>query len=268
VRRRSTNWPVDSAGRCVTFRIRNRSAGQATGGRDVTAGEQIAALKRFALFADVAPDIIEAIAGYCAWRGFEAGQLIIGHQDPSRDVVFLVTGRARASVYSAAGRQVSFRDIEAPGLFGELAAIDGRPRSASIEALGRSLTMTMPQAQFLLMLENHPQIALAVMRHLAGMVRGLTDRVVEFSTLAVRSRVHAELIRLAEASGANGSAAVLAPAPTHLDIANRIATHREAVTRELSRLEAMGVVAKEGRTLKIPDMALLRAMLTSSDAES
>jgi CRP-like cAMP-binding protein len=232
----------------------------------VTTGELIASLRRFALFADVAPATIEAVVEHCAWRAFTPGQLIIGHQDPSRDVVFLVTGRARASVYSSAGRQVSFRDIEAPGIFGELAAIDGRPRSASIEALDKSQTMTMPQAQFLRMLTEHPPIALSVMRHLSGMVRGLTDRVVEFSTLAVRGRIHAELIRLAEAAGANGSAAVLAPAPTHLDIANRIATHREAVTRELSRLEAMGVVAKQGRTLKIADMALLRAMLASSDS--
>lgn len=228
-------------------------------------GERIAVLRDFSVFTDIAPDTIEAIAGSCAWRGFEPGQTIIGHQDPSRDVVFLTSGRARASVYAASGRQVSFRDIDAPGLFGELAAIDGRPRSASIEALGKCLAMTMPQARFLDMLAAHPPLALAVMRHLSGMVRGLSDRVVEFSTLAVRGRIHAELIRLAEATRADGNQVVLSSAPTHLDIANRIATHREAVTRELGRLEALGVVAKEGRTLKILDMALLRAMLSSCD---
>jgi CRP/FNR family cyclic AMP-dependent transcriptional regulator len=229
-------------------------------------GERFAALRGFMLFADVAPDTIEAIAGSCTWRGFEPGQTIISHQDPSRDVVFLTTGRARASVYAASGRQVSFRDIDAPGIFGELAAIDGLPRSASIEALGKCLAMTMPQARFLDMLAAHPSIALAVMQHLSGMVRGLSDRVVELSTLAVRGRIHAELIRLAEATRADGNEAVLSSAPTHLDIANRIATHREAVTRELGRLEALGVVVKEGRTLKILDMALLRAMLSSCDA--
>lgn len=228
--------------------------------------EQIAALGRFSIFANVPAETMEPIAQSCSWRNFESGQLIIGHQDPSRDVVFLVSGKARVSVYAASGRQVSFRDINPPGLFGELAAIDGRPRSASIEALDRCAAMFMPQSQFLRMVNEHPAIALSVMSHLAGLVRSLTDRVVEFSTLAVRGRIHAELIRLAEAVEGSAGEPVISPAPTHLDIANRISTHREAVTRELNRLEDMGVVVKEGRTLRIRDLQTLRAMLAASEA--
>jgi len=98
------------------------------------------------------------------------------------------------------------------------------------------------------------------MMHLTKQVRTLTGRVVEFSTLAVRNRVQAELLRRAGDVPPTVNQAALSPAPTHAEIASRISTHREAVTRELSWLEDHGVIAKEGRTLRIKDLAKLRQM--------
>ncbi|MFO1091544.1 MAG: Crp/Fnr family transcriptional regulator [Hyphomicrobiales bacterium] len=230
--------------------------------------QQVQALSRFAVFSTTPPEGLAQIAAACSWRTFKAGQLIIGHQDRSHDVVFLVAGKARASVYSASGKQVSFRDIADGGLFGELAAIDNQPRSASIEALTDATAMVMPQPVFHRLLAEHPDFMMGVMRHLTAMVRGLTDRVVEFSTLAVKNRIHAELIRLVGPAADRTGDAVLSPAPTHLDIANRIATHREAVTRELNRLEELGVVVKEGRTLRIRNVQMLKAMIEASEADS
>ena len=84
----------------------------------------------------------------------------------------------------------------------------------------------------------------------------------QFSTLAVRSRVHSELVRLAETTAPSRNDVVLAPAPTHQDIATRISTHREAVTREITHLERLGIVQRQGRKLRIRDVALLRALLS------
>jgi hypothetical protein len=107
---------------------------------------------------------------------------------------------------------------------------------------------------------------LAVMKHLTGQVRSLTDRVFEFSTLAVRNRVQTELLRLA-GEGAVGNEAVLSPAPTHAEIASRISTHREAVTRELGWLEEKGFIAKEGRVLRVKNLAGLRRLVEEFAAE-
>jgi DNA-binding Lrp family transcriptional regulator len=81
----------------------------------------------------------------------------------------------------------------------------------------------------------------------------------------VRNRVHAELVRLARDHG--GSEALIRPAPTHSEIASRISTHREAVTRELSRLEGLGIIAREGRTLRVKDLARLEAMVEDFAAD-
>jgi CRP-like cAMP-binding protein len=102
-------------------------------------------------------------------------------------------------------------------------------------------------------------VLFATLRHLTTQVRALTERVFEFSTLAVRNRVHAELVRLARDHGGND--AVIRPAPTHTEIASRISTHREAVTRELNRLEDLGLIVREGRSLRVQDLERLQAMV-------
>jgi CRP-like cAMP-binding protein len=125
--------------------------------------------------------------------------------------------------------------------------------------------MVMPQTVFHDVLQSHPAVLFAALRHLTTQIRALTERVFEFSTLAVRNRVHAELVRLARDHG--GSEALIRPAPTHSEIASRISTHREAVTRELSRLEGLGIIAREGRTLRVKDLARLEAMVEDFAAD-
>src|SRR4026208_900229 len=66
---------------------------------------------------------------------FQPGQIILGHEDNTTDVLFLIEGQARVNIYSASGRRVSFRVIRKGSIFGELAAIDGQPRSATVEAV-------------------------------------------------------------------------------------------------------------------------------------
>ena len=227
--------------------------------------DRIATLKRIGLLSGLADEQLAALAPRCRWKSARSGELIIGHKDQSHDVLFLLTGLARVNVYSLAGRQVSFRDIRPGDVVGELSAIDGRPRSASVESLLPSTFMVMPQTVFHDVLQSHPAVLFAALRHLTTQIRALTERVFEFSTLAVRNRVHAELVRLARDHG--GSEALIRPAPTHSEIASRISTHREAVTRELSRLEGLGIIAREGRTLRVKDLARLEAMVEDFAAD-
>lgn len=72
----------------------------------------------------------------------------------------------------------------------------------------------------------------------------LTTRVYDFSTLAVKNRIQAELLRLANLVPKDGKSARIFPAPTHGEIASRVSTHREAVTRELNRLCRIGVAER------------------------
>ena len=125
----------------------------------------------------------------------------------------------------------------------------------------------MPAKEFRKLLKTEPMVAQAVLRDLVRIVRNLTKRVYEFSTLAVNNRIQAELLRLASLAPREGKGARLDPAPTHAEIASRVSTHREAVTRELNRLSRIGLIKRENGTLVVRDLDGLAAMLHEMTGE-
>jgi CRP-like cAMP-binding protein len=213
------------------------------------------------IFSELSAEVRRSFAARCTWRDFKPRQQIVGHQEDTRNVFFLISGKARASIYSAAGRMVTFRDIRAGDMFGEFSAIDGEPRSASVEATQRSLVAIMSPDLFWEVLRTQPPVMAAVLKRLTRQVRTLSERVYEMSTLAVRNRIHAELLRLAKELVSETGNAVLYPAPTDADIAARIATTRETVNRELGDLVEAGLIKKQGRTLVISDVERLRRLV-------
>jgi CRP/FNR family transcriptional regulator, cyclic AMP receptor protein len=207
-------------------------------------------LRGIALFAGLSSERLESLARECAWRRFEAEQGIISRASPDRDVYFIVSGRVRVTIYSAAGRQVTFRDFGAGEHFGEVAAIDGMPRSADVVGLEPGLLASLAPAPLARLL-----------RDLAGLVRRLSERVIDLSTLGVHQRLHAELLRLARQAGVKANRARIEPAPRHADLASQVSTYREQVTRELSALTKAGVLSKDARALVVLDVARLEKMV-------
>jgi CRP/FNR family cyclic AMP-dependent transcriptional regulator len=214
-----------------------------------------------AIFASLTPSSLASAEKRCAWRNYEPGELIIDYLDKSDDVYFIVSGEARASVYSLDGKAITFCDLAPGEMFGEFAAIDGAPRSAGIEARTRCLAASMQATTFRGLLHSEPVAAMALMRHFVTKIRALTTRVYEFSALAVNNRIQAELLRLAVIAPRAGKAAEIDPAPIHADIASRTSTHREAVARELSRLSKLGIIERRGHSLVVKDIDRLTAMV-------
>jgi CRP/FNR family transcriptional regulator, cyclic AMP receptor protein len=225
---------------------------------------RIAALKRIAIFAGLSDQAIGRIVESCQWQSYDAGHSIVSYQDTSSAILFLLAGKARVVNYSADGKSVVFVDLTPPTLFGEIAAIDHQPRSASVEALDPCTIASLPGRAFEQLMSREPTVATAVLQHLAAEVRRLSDRVFEFSTMVVQNRVQSELIRLAARSHGE---AVLSPAPSLSDIADRISTHREAVSRELSRLTALGLIRREHGDLRITDIARLSRLVNEAKGE-
>ncbi len=213
------------------------------------------------LFDDLGGSDRDALARQCRWHRYAAHKYIIGHQDETNDVYFIVGGRVRVTVFSPSGKEVSFRDLPVGKSFGELAAIDGAPRSATVIALSDTVLASMSAETFRRVLDDHPVVAAKMVQYLAGLVRKLSDRVVEFSVLAVRNRIHAELLRLARDQGLDGDTAVITPVPTHADIASRVSTTREAVTRELNALTSAGLIERRDRAIVIADVTRLAKLV-------
>lgn len=229
--------------------------------------ERSARLAQVSILATLSEPSLRYIAQCCAWRQCEAGSQILGYQDPSTDIFFLLVGKARVIVYSLDGKAVVFTDLKPGAMFGEIAAIDRKPRSASIEALETCTIASLSSDQFEALLLREPSVAMATLREIAADVRRLSERVFEFSTMAVRNRIHAELLRLAGQGHEVGGEVTLSPAPSLSDIANRISTHREAVSRELSRLSARGLLRRESGSLRITDLGKLAELVDNAKGD-
>lgn len=218
-------------------------------------------LTRIKLLAGLPTAALEQLAQQCRWRRIAVEQRVISRAAQDQDVYLIVSGRVRVTSFSVSGRQVTYRDIAAGDWFGDFAAIDGLSRSADVVALEDSLVACMNPAVFRALIHDNPVACNRILLRLVALVRELTERVFDLSTLGVQNRVHAELLRLAREAGIKANSACIDPAPRHTEIASQISTYREQVTRELSTMAKQGLVRQEGRALVIPDVARLEKIV-------
>ncbi len=189
------------------------------------------------------------------------GQMLLATGSASSEVYVIQAGRLRVTIFSSDGREVIIRDLEAGQMFGDLAAVDGGRRSASVVALDDCRLLLVPEAEFRAAVLADQARATWFAGHLVAQVRLLTERLIELSTLNVRSRLHCQLLRLSLFSGVVDNGAEIDPAPSHEELADMIGSHREAVTRELSYLATTGVLESGRRRLVIRDVAALGQMV-------
>lgn len=196
------------------------------------------------------------------WQRYDQGETVIDQDDQGTELYVVVDGSVRVTLFSAKGHEVSFRDMARGQSFGLLSAIDGKARSASVVAMAPTQLAIVPAHLFFEELQHSPEMLKSTLLHLSDLIRQLSERVFEFSTLVARNRVQAELLRLAISMprAADGSA-VIEPAPTHLEIANRVSTQRETVSRELGALAKAGLISKCRGGLIVKDVERLAEMV-------
>ena len=231
--------------------------------RSASVEPSLLGLRQIRFLRDLPEPALEQLARDCRWRRYSAAQQVISRDAPDRDVYLIVTGAVRATAFSAAGRQVTYREIPAGDWFGDFSAIDGHARSADVVAVKETLVATMSPTVFRRLVHEHPAVCDHMLQRLVTSVRELTERIFEFSTLGVQNRVHAELLRLARQAGIVKNRARIEPAPKHAEIAAQVSTYREQVTRELSRMVKQGLIARAGRALVVQDVARLESLVAA-----
>ncbi|WP_170936968.1 MULTISPECIES: Crp/Fnr family transcriptional regulator [Rhodomicrobium] len=224
-------------------------------------------LSAIPLLSTISAESLRKIEKHAKRMSFGKGKEIIARSEDMNDVFLLVSGMARVMVFSASGKAVGFRRIDAGDLFGEFSAIDGEKRSASVEAATPCVVLCMGSALFRDLMESDPAFMNAVLGHLVRLLRSLTGRIIEFSTLAVKNRIHSEILRMARLTHDGSGEYQISPAPTHSEIAGRISTHREAVSREISRLKALGIIERRGRVMAVKDFPRLERMVHEASGE-
>jgi CRP/FNR family cyclic AMP-dependent transcriptional regulator len=219
-------------------------------------------LRVISLFEDLSDAELADVDAMCSIRSFARQEEIYGERETTTDIFFILAGAVRVTSFTDSGREVIFSEVPAGGIFGEFSAIDQLPRSATIVALTDCTLARMQSSAFFALLRKNNSVCVHLVELLVSKIRKMSERVFEVSALSVRERLRRELVRLATTSGKpEGQGIAISPAPTHYEIAARIGSHREAVTREFNRLELEQLLEIGRRSIRIVDLQRLKDLV-------
>jgi CRP-like cAMP-binding protein len=209
-------------------------------------------LQKVDLFKGLDTYSLREIAAQCRWTRCRRNEYVIRRDGTDRDVYFVIAGMVRVGARAGRGRQIIFSDLGVGELFGVHSAIDGKARIADVVAARESLLASMSPEAVRAIRVNHASVRERLLRRMAGAVRELAERLLDLGAQRVQPRIWLELLRLARDAGVEGNAARIEAAPTHKDIASRVGTSREEVSRELSRLARQKLLERAGRCTTSP----------------
>ena len=218
-------------------------------------------LQKTALFSGLALSDCEQISKLIKWKKYRSGAEVLPYRGQGDDVHFIASGSVKVTIFSSTGKEVSYQELGPGEMFGELSAIDHLPRTANIITLEKSHIGALSSRDYWQLIEKYPAIAESALKRLVSLVRFLVDRVYQNGAFDVKERVRMEVLRLARESMSGEDVATIEKFPTHREIANRVNTHREAVTRELNELSRMGLIAQQQRVLTVTSVAELQELL-------
>lgn len=228
------------------------------------AGRVDAILAANPLFSALDPAELEQLRRRTAVRKYAAGEVLFSEGDACAGLFVVITGRVRIFKTSSGGREQVLA-IEGPGSsIAELPVFDGGPYPASVAALEPSELAFVSRADFRTLCLEHPQVALKVLQVVGARLRRLVGIIEELSFTTLRHRLISWLLREARTQGtSSGGGLVFTLGVSHQELAARVGTVRELVSRNLARLQAQGMITIEGRQVVIPDVAALEAELDS-----
>ncbi len=216
---------------------------------------------RSVLLKGLARDDLDHVLAQCSRKHYPRDSQIVREMDQDNNLYLVESGVLGVAQFSSTGKEVSYTELGTGENFGELAAIDGKPRSACVTALTDCEITVMPFSVFASLVRTDQSASIEIMQQLTRMIRRLCDRIYEFSTLSVNNRIHAELLRLARKNMDLDGVARIASPPTHAQLGSRVSCNREAVSRALKQLEKSGIMQKPDKRWVIPDCEALQKMV-------
>jgi CRP/FNR family transcriptional regulator len=228
----------------------------------VDADAVVALLKRVQIFSGLSEQECGFLTPRMVPRRFQAGEIIFNEGDACAGLYLVHTGNVRIFKSSAGGREQVLA-IDGPGSsIAELPVFDGGSYPASAQAVNDCNLFFLSRQDFQALCLQHPQVALKVLRVVGARLRRLVGIIEELSFTTVRHRLIALLVRLAKSEGSrNGNAVTVLLPANNSELAAQIGTVRELVSRNLSRLQADGLIQVDNRDLKIPSLKKLEEEL-------
>ena len=215
-------------------------------------------LARVPIFAGLAENELAFLTQHTVPRNYAPGEVVFGEGEPCLGLYIVESGHVRIFKSSSGGRE-HVLSVDGPGSsIAELPVFDGGNYPASVAAIDDATLLFISKHDFQSLCLAHPQVTLKVLRVVGARLRRLVGIIEELSFTTVRHRLASFLLRAAHKEGkrVNHGTEILLPA-NNQEFAAQIGTVRELVSRNLSRLQAEGIIEVDGRNVLIRDLQAL-----------
>jgi len=214
------------------------------------------------IFSGIESRDLDAVMSLAVRRRYRARQVVLRKGDPALQIFVIVSGRLKAITSGAEGREATL-SIMGPGeVFGEVAVLDGEPRSATISALERCELLVIHRDDFFRYLQKSPRVAIKLLEVLARRLRRLSERVEDATFLEVPGRLAKQLLRLADKYGRNiGSGAVRIELKlSQQELGDLVGVTRESINKQLRGWVAEALVEHQDGRLVLLQVDALREL--------
>jgi CRP/FNR family transcriptional regulator, cyclic AMP receptor protein len=221
----------------------------------------LASLAAIPFFGGLEPEALDRLAASMRSRRFRRGEVIFHVGDPGDALFVIVSGEVKISLPSETGDEAILATLRTGDVFGELALLDGAPRSASATALTPTETVILPRDRFRELIATEAGVRDALLASIAGELRRLTTHVEELHFLDITGRLAAQLVRLAQDGGtplADGSLR-LRTNLTQADLAAMVGCTRQSVNKLLGQFTDDGLIRLERDAIVVTDLEGLGA---------
>ena len=236
-------------------RDRTRRAEQGAG----DPAEQGKTLAQVAIFAGLDADGLRELAGAARRRTFRAGEVIFHRDDPGQVLYVIRSGKVKIYITSQDGQEVALAVFGPGDYFGELALLDGQPRSASAVAIEPVETYALQRNDFINAVMHHPRIAVQVMNVLSRRLRQTDAMIEDLLFLDVHGRVAKKLLELAELHGARTPEGIrIELRLTQGELAAMVGASRESVNKVMGYFTDKRFITTDKYRITITRLADLR----------
>lgn len=221
-----------------------------------------AALRRITLFAGLSDAALIALAARARVRRYRKGEVLFHRDDPGTSLFLVESGRVKISTFSSEGKEAVFT-VHGPGeAFGELALLDGAPRSATATALEPSRLLAVDRASFVAFLREQPDAALVLLSELTARVRRLSSQVEDLMFLDIPGRLARTLLRLGDQYGRRTERGVEIDLQlTQTELGGMVGATRVSVNRLLHWFEECGLIGMDERRIVLIKPDALKARI-------
>jgi CRP-like cAMP-binding protein len=215
------------------------------------------ALQRCALFADLDEGDLRTLAARSHRRHYKAGEYIFRFGDPGESMMEILIGMVRIARPAAKGKEVILADLPAGEIIGEMAVLDGKPRSADGVALTNVDLLVLDRREFLPFLEQHPKVCLKLLSQVCMKVRLADERMADIGFVDMPARLAKAILRYAPVGDSRASFRL---SPRQHELAEMIGGTRESVNRLLNDWQRAGFLKLDAGRIVVLNRPALEDM--------